>query len=110
MAYDNNQNGDRQMYQGDWKCGGCGGSIKELPFEPDASRANQLRCRDCFKKSKQSNGGGGGGDKQMYEGNWKCSKCDKDINKLPFNPDPSRADQLQCIDCHRNNQAPRRRF
>ena len=39
---------------------------------------------------------GGGFQRQMYQGNWKCSKCSAEITELPFNPDPSRLDQLQC--------------
>lgn len=50
MAYDQ---GERKMYQGDWKCGKCGAEIKELPFEPDPSRMDQLTCKDCYKKSRQ---------------------------------------------------------
>ncbi len=49
MAY---EQGERKMFQGDWKCGKCGGDIKELPFEPDPARMDQLTCRDCFKKSR----------------------------------------------------------
>jgi len=36
----------------------------------------------------------------MFQGNWKCGKCAKEINELPFNPDPSRLAQLTCRDCH----------
>ncbi len=35
--------------------------------------------------------------KQMFEGNWKCSGCSAPITKLPFNP-KSEAN-LRCIDC-----------
>lgn len=40
--------GDRQMFQGDWKCADCGKEIKELPFEPSADRP--IYCRDCHAK------------------------------------------------------------
>lgn len=51
MAYDENrgQGFQRQMYQGDWKCADCGKEISELPFQPDPSRVDQLRCKDCYK-------------------------------------------------------------
>lgn len=38
--------------------------------------------------------------RKMFQGNWKCGKCGKGIDQLPFNPDPSRLDQLTCKDCH----------
>jgi len=38
--------------------------------------------------------------RKMFQGNWKCGKCGKDINELPFEPDPSRFAQLTCRDCH----------
>ncbi len=40
------------------------------------------------------------GPKQMFEGNWTCSKCGKAITSLPFKPtDPSRP--VKCGDCHK---------
>ncbi|MBU1159784.1 hypothetical protein KKD04_01195 [Patescibacteria group bacterium] len=39
--------------------------------------------------------------RKMFQGNWKCSKCEKEITELPFEPDPSRLEQLLCRDCHR---------
>jgi hypothetical protein len=59
----------RQMFQGDWKCAECNAAITELPFEPDPSRVDTLKCRECHKKSmpRRSFGGGnrnfGGGDR-----------------------------------------------
>ena len=41
---------ERKMYQGDWKCGKCSAEIKELPFEPDPERLDQLLCRDCHRQ------------------------------------------------------------
>ncbi|MFH0712609.1 MAG: hypothetical protein V2A55_02035 [Candidatus Jorgensenbacteria bacterium] len=46
----------------------------------------------------------GGFQRKMYQGNWKCSKCNKEITELPFEPDPSRVDQLLCRDCHREKR------
>jgi len=48
----------------------------------------------------------GGFQRRMYQGNWKCSKCNADITELPFEPHPDRVDQLFCRDCYR----PKRRF
>lgn len=42
-----------------------------------------------------------GGDRKMYQGDWKCSKCEAPIKELPFEPDPSRLGQLLCRDCHK---------
>lgn len=44
--------------------------------------------------------------RQMYQGNWKCVDCGKEITELPFQPDPNRFDQLRCRDCHK----PRKRY
>lgn len=44
--------GPRQMYQGNWKCADCGTAITQLPFEPSPDKTDNLRCLDCFKKSK----------------------------------------------------------
>lgn len=38
------------MYQGNWKCSSCGGSITELPFQPRGESG--LTCRTCFMKNK----------------------------------------------------------
>jgi len=38
------------MYQGNWQCSSCGGSITELPFEPRSEKG--LTCRACFMKQK----------------------------------------------------------
>ena len=42
--------GERKMFQGDWKCSGCGNLITQLPFEPRSTE--NLKCIDCFKKGK----------------------------------------------------------
>ncbi|MFQ5662048.1 MAG: hypothetical protein ACE5F2_02240 [Candidatus Paceibacteria bacterium] len=49
MADRPRREGPRQMHQGNWKCSSCSGDITELPFEPDPARADQLKCRDCFR-------------------------------------------------------------
>jgi len=41
-------NSSRQMFEGNWKCSGCGGAITQLPFQPKSE--NNLVCRDCFQK------------------------------------------------------------
>jgi len=48
-------------------------------------------------------------DRPKFKGNWKCSKCDKPITELPFEPDQDRLDQLLCKDCWRAKQPPMRR-
>ena len=45
--------GERKMFQGNWTCSGCGGKITELPFQPDPERADNLKCRDCFRKGRE---------------------------------------------------------
>lgn len=54
-------------------------------------------------------GPGGYAPRQMIQGNWKCSKCGTAITELPFEPDPSRLDQLLCRDCHRERRQSFRR-
>ncbi|MFA6255323.1 MAG: CxxC-x17-CxxC domain-containing protein [Patescibacteria group bacterium] len=49
---DQNQFGQRQMFQGHWTCSECGAEITELPFEPDGDRP--IFCRDCHRKKRQS--------------------------------------------------------
>jgi DNA-directed RNA polymerase subunit RPC12/RpoP len=103
MAF--NEQGERKMFEGNWKCGECGAAIKELPFEPDPSKEGNLKCRDCFKNSRGGGGfSGGPRERKMFEGNWKCSGCGAAIKELPFEPDPSREGELKCRDCHRKGQ------
>lgn len=45
-----NNNGERTMFEGDWKCAGCGGTISKLPFQPRDT--SNLKCIDCFQKSR----------------------------------------------------------
>jgi len=94
------------MYQGNWTCAQCGATINQLPFEPREDRLGDLACRDCFRQSRGN--GRGGGDRpqrQMVQGDWKCSSCGKPIKELPFNPDPARMDQLKCKECHQAQRA-----
>ena len=56
----------------------------------------------------QNQGGGfqgqGGFQRKMYQGNWKCAKCNTDITELPFEPDPDKSDRLMCRDCYREKR------
>ena len=46
---DNQQDfGQRQMFQGEWECSKCQAKITELPFQPDNERP--LYCRDCHRE------------------------------------------------------------
>jgi CxxC-x17-CxxC domain-containing protein len=40
-------------------------------------------------------------NRQWFTGDWTCSKCGAKIDRLPFEPDPARTNQLLCKDCHR---------
>lgn len=42
--------GDKPKFAGNWICSGCGTAITSLPFEPRDT--SNLKCIDCFKKSK----------------------------------------------------------
>jgi len=94
-----NQQGDRQMFQGNWSCGQCGGSITELPFKPDPEREGSLKCRDCHRAGRSDRPRR---DKQMHQGNWQCSKCGSSITELPF--EPRDESNLMCRDCFKNNR------
>lgn len=105
MAYNNQGAGERQMFKGNWKCSNCQTAINQLPFQPDSGREGGLLCIDCHKQ-RASNGPRRDGhrrdsSRQMFQGNWKCANCGGSIKELPFQPDPSRADQLKCRDCFR---------
>ncbi|MDD5071870.1 MAG: hypothetical protein PHQ42_04005 [Patescibacteria group bacterium] len=52
MSDQNNSFGQRQMYQGNWTCSGCGAEITELPFQPDGDRP--IFCRDCHRQRRDS--------------------------------------------------------
>ncbi len=62
MAYQNDQGfsgrgfGQRQMFDVssmNIKCCECGVEIKELPFNPDPNRIDQIRCRECMRKRRE---------------------------------------------------------
>jgi len=40
------------MYEGNWKCSGCGGEITQLPFQPRSESG--LTCRACYAKGKDA--------------------------------------------------------
>jgi len=35
--------------------------------------------------------------RQMFQGNWKCADCGKEITELPFEPSPDRP--IYCKEC-----------
>ncbi len=39
------------------------------------------------------------GPRREFKGNWKCSKCGKEITTLPF--EPRDESTLKCKDCYR---------
>lgn len=43
------------MYEGNWKCSKCGGTITQLPFQPRSETG--LTCRDCWSKAKDAEKG-----------------------------------------------------
>jgi len=45
-------------------------------------------------------------DRQMFQGDWSCSKCGAKITELPFQPDGDRP--LYCRDCHKAKNQNRR--
>lgn len=50
------------MYQGNWKCSKCGGTITELPFEPKSDKG--LTCRTCWSAQKNQTSGSATGSDQ----------------------------------------------
>ena len=42
---------EKPRFEGKWKCATCDGDITSLPFAP--RDVTNLKCIDCFKKSKQ---------------------------------------------------------
>ena len=126
------------MFQGNWKCGSCGGAITELPFEPRSEAG--LTCRDCYRKQKdaaqsevpaeavasepapdapefadiatdiQADVPEGesapvpqAGERKMFTGEWKCSGCSGIISSLPF--EPRDTSNLKCLDCFKKSKA-----
>lgn len=98
MAYEENSGGgDRKMHQGNWTCSKCGGEITQLPFEPDADRLGELKCRDCHSSGRMNRG-----DRQMHQGKWSCSSCGGSITELPF--EPRDTGNLMCRDCFKKSK------
>ena len=104
MAYQGNGDFNRQMYQGNWTCSGCGTAITELPFEPSPDRLDTLLCRDCHGQKSGFRSKGMGGERRMVQGNWKCAKCGTAITELPFEPSPGREGDLMCRDCYKSGR------
>lgn len=44
-------------------------------------------------------------NKQMFQGDWKCSSCSTDIKELPF--EPRDESNLLCRDCHKEQREQR---
>lgn len=78
------------MFQGNWKCSKCGGTITELPFEPRSESG--LTCRECYFKDKGGGGAPGGGAQAPQDepepGFGAASEMD-DREVPPFDPDES---------------------
>jgi len=130
------------MYQGNWKCGSCGGAITELPFQPRSETG--LTCRTCYAKGKErektEDAGNNSmsvaseapdipdfdeaelagepapfddtgldtgpatstGDKPRTEGSWSCATCGGAITSLPFTPRTT--NNLKCLDCFKKSK------
>ncbi len=57
----------------------------------------------AFKKFEE----GASFQRKMYQGNWKCADCGKEIAELPFEPAPDRP--IYCRDCWAKRRAERPR-
>ncbi len=97
---ENREESTRQTVQGNWKCGGCGTEITELPFEPSPDRP--IYCRDCWANKRDQSKQGGGFNREPAKGNWKCSDCGTGITEMPFEPSPGRP--IYCRDCWRKRK------
>ena len=99
MGFQND--GERQMHQGNWSCSDCGAAITELPFEPNGT--SPLFCRDCHRKKREGQGSDNNSrERKTFAGNWSCSSCGTPITELPFEPrDDS---NLLCKECYRNQK------
>lgn len=113
------------MYQGNWKCSSCGGTITELPFQPRSESG--LTCRTCFMKNRDkkpeardttdtktpshdalAEDAGQGHDaparsQALYTGDWQCASCGNKITSLPFQPRDT--SNLKCLNCFKNNRS-----
>jgi CxxC-x17-CxxC domain-containing protein len=54
---------------------------------------------------KSSNPQEGFPPRKMYQGNWNCADCGKEITELPFEPSPDRP--IYCRDCWRKKRSER---
>lgn len=45
-------------------------------------------------------------ERKMYQGNWKCADCAKEITELPFEPSGDRP--IYCRECHAKRRTQRR--
>ncbi len=43
--------------------------------------------------------------RQMFQGNWTCSKCGAEITELPF--EPTEGKDILCKECHRSQRESR---
>ena len=96
-TYNNNNDRPQQMVEGSWTCSECGAEITKLPFQPDGSRLNTLKCLDCHRKGKENRG-----ERKMFEGNWTCSECGKTITQMPFEPRDNTS--IKCFDCFKKTR------
>ena len=92
-----NQDNSRPMFEGNWECSQCGGSITKLPFQPSPDRQDTLKCLDCFKKNRPERG-----ERKMFEGSWTCADCGKEITQMPFEPSGDRP--IKCLDCFKSSR------
>jgi DNA-directed RNA polymerase subunit RPC12/RpoP len=46
--------GQRPMFKGNYTCAKCGKSITELPFQPDPSKLDGIKCRDCHTTERRA--------------------------------------------------------
>lgn len=88
------------MFQGNWKCSQCGGTISELPFEPRSEQG--LRCRDCHAKGRSGSGQTATAERKRFSGQWSCSGCNTAITELPF--EPRDTSNLLCLNCYRQQK------
>jgi len=45
------------------------------------------------------------GERKIFSGDWNCSKCNKAISELPF--EPRETGNLLCLDCFKEGRAGR---
>ena len=92
-----NNGGDRPMFQGNWTCSECGAEITELPFEPDGDRP--IFCKDCHRKKREERGDDGDRrERKMFQGDWTCASCGTKITELPF--EPADDQEILCRECY----------